>query len=115
MRHTYYALWPVGWLVEVLLYVHRNRRFIRDGSPGRPPRLSHSSVLSSDEASACLLKCATRRGQQFFASQSLTLRSSRHGLFDVAPGGMTKEEAPEERKRKEHKRKENKQNSRKNL
>ena len=26
---------------EVLLYVHRNRRFIRDGSPGRPPRLSH--------------------------------------------------------------------------
>ena len=27
---------------EVLFYVHRNRRFIRDGSPGRPPRLSHS-------------------------------------------------------------------------
>ena len=31
------------WLVEVLLYVHRNRKFIRDGSPGSPPRLSHSS------------------------------------------------------------------------
>ena len=30
-------------LVEVLLYVHRNRRLIRDGSPGRPPRLLHSS------------------------------------------------------------------------
>ena len=30
-------------LVEVLLYVHRNRRLIRDGSPGRPPRLSYSS------------------------------------------------------------------------
>ena len=30
-------------LVEVLLYVHRNHRFIRDGSPGRPPQLSHSS------------------------------------------------------------------------
>ena len=29
--------------VEVLLYVHRNRRLIRDGRPGRPPRLSHSS------------------------------------------------------------------------
>ena len=29
-------------VVEVLLYVHRNRRFIRDGSPGRPPRLSHN-------------------------------------------------------------------------
>ena len=28
-------------VVEVLLYVHRNRRFNRDGSPGRPPRLSH--------------------------------------------------------------------------
>ena len=31
------------WLVEVLLYVRRNRRVIRDGSPGRPLRLSHSS------------------------------------------------------------------------
>ena len=28
---------------EVSLYVHRNRRLIRDGSPGRPPRLSHST------------------------------------------------------------------------
>ena len=30
-------------LAEVLLYVHRNRRLIRDGSPGWPPRLSHSA------------------------------------------------------------------------
>ena len=40
------SLAGVHWkeqLVEVLLYVHRSRRFIRDGSPGRPPRLSHSS------------------------------------------------------------------------
>ena len=29
--------------VQVLLYVHRNRRLIRDGSPEPPPRLSHSS------------------------------------------------------------------------
>ena len=29
------------WLVEVLLYVHRSRRVIRDGCPGYPPR-SHS-------------------------------------------------------------------------
>ena len=29
--------------VEVLLYVHRNRRLIRDGSPVPPLRLSHSS------------------------------------------------------------------------
>ena len=31
---------------EVLLYVHRNRRLIRDGSPGRPLRLSHSFLSS---------------------------------------------------------------------
>ena len=30
-------------VVEVLLYVYRKRRLIRDGSPGRPPRLSYSS------------------------------------------------------------------------
>ena len=30
-------------VVEVLLYVHRNRRLIRDRSPGCPPQLSHSS------------------------------------------------------------------------
>ena len=30
-------------VVEVLLYVHRNRRLTRDGSPGRPPRHSDSS------------------------------------------------------------------------
>ena len=35
-------------LAEVLLYVHRNRRLIKDGSPGRPPRLSHSSILTSE-------------------------------------------------------------------
>ena len=34
-------------MAEVLLYVHRNRRDIRDGSPGRPPRLSHTQLLSS--------------------------------------------------------------------
>ena len=30
-------------VVEMLLYVHRNRRFIRDGSQGRTPQFSHSS------------------------------------------------------------------------
>ena len=39
---------------EVLLYVHRNRRFIRDGSPGRPPRLSQQ-LLSS--ARMLLVEC----------------------------------------------------------
>ena len=33
-------------MVEVLLYVHRNRSCIRDGSPGRPPRLSTAPELS---------------------------------------------------------------------
>ena len=33
-----------SWLVEwCFTSVHRNRRLIRDGSPGRPPRHSHSS------------------------------------------------------------------------
>ena len=37
---------PFGaWLVEVLLYGHRNRKLIRDGEPrtATTPRLSHSS------------------------------------------------------------------------
>ena len=33
---------PLSILTEVLLYVLRNCRFIRGGSPGCPPRLSHS-------------------------------------------------------------------------
>ena len=33
--------------VEVLLYVHRNRRLFRDGSPGRPPRLYTAPELWS--------------------------------------------------------------------
>ena len=46
----------VRTVVEVLLYVHRNRRLIRDGSPGRPPRLSHSS-WNLPEQSHCIRKC----------------------------------------------------------
>ena len=38
--HSSKMCWLMG---EVLLYVHRNRRFIRDGSPGRSPRFLHSS------------------------------------------------------------------------
>ena len=48
--------------LSVLLYVHRNRRFIRDGSPGRPPRLSHSSwaltlSVDDDELMLNVLRC----------------------------------------------------------
>ena len=34
------------WLVEVLLYVRRNRRFIRDGSPGQSTS-TFTQLLSS--------------------------------------------------------------------
>ena len=40
MNSLHGAVWLI---VEVLLYDRRNRRLIRGGSPGRPPRLSHSS------------------------------------------------------------------------
>ena len=48
---------------EVLLYVHRSRRFIRDGSPGRPPRLSHRSwaLRSYDVAEVLLYVHGNRR------------------------------------------------------
>ena len=32
-------------VAEVWLYFHRNTRFIRDGSPGRPPRFHTAPVL----------------------------------------------------------------------
>ena len=49
----------VGW---VLLYVHRNRRLIRDGSPRRPPRLSHSSwALIVGRAAPQLLESRTEK------------------------------------------------------
>ena len=35
---------PVDWM---LLYIHRNHRLIRDGSPGQPPQL-FTQLLSSD-------------------------------------------------------------------
>ena len=38
----------VGW---VLLYVHRNRRIFRNGSPERPRRLSDTRLLSCNRAS----------------------------------------------------------------
>ena len=37
----------------VLLYVHRNHRLIRDGTPGRPPRLSHSSWALQVSGGTC--------------------------------------------------------------
>ena len=49
---AYIEMTVVG--AEVLLYVHRNRRLIRDGSPGRPPLLSHSSWVLTLE-----MRCST--------------------------------------------------------
>ena len=62
---------PLEVDIEVLLYIHRNQRLIRDGSPGRPPRLSHSSwalitslqmcrlsVILQDHSSVFQTRCA---------------------------------------------------------
>ena len=46
--------------VEVLLYVHRNRRLIRDGSPGRPPWLSHSSWAHFSVNARCVITVGAR-------------------------------------------------------
>ena len=54
------------WLVEMLLYVHRNHRLIRDGSPGQPPRLSHSSRL---ERPLVDIKVGTSQGQGYISRQ----------------------------------------------
>ena len=48
--HTAPELCVVYVDVEVLLYVHRNRRVIRDGNIGRPPRLTFTQILSSGAA-----------------------------------------------------------------
>ena len=45
---------------EVLLYVHRNRRLIRDGSPGRPPWLSHSSWAHFSVNARCVITVGAR-------------------------------------------------------
>ena len=55
--------------VEVLLYVHRNRRFIRDRSPGRPPRLSHSSwALLTEHSDPEHTDSLTNHGKQVLMS-----------------------------------------------
>ena len=43
--HLWCAQGSRWWLVKVLLYIHRHCRFIRDRSPGCPPRLSHTPEL----------------------------------------------------------------------
>ena len=40
------AQWRKLMFGSVLIYVHRNRRLIRDGSPGRPPRLTFTQLQS---------------------------------------------------------------------
>ena len=72
LKRSYSALHR--WLFEVLLNVHRNRRFIRDGSTGYPPRLSHSSWALIGYASFLpvllnVLECPTYLiGELFFGS-----------------------------------------------
>ena len=62
--HTAPELWQ-GKLDEVLFCVHKNHRFIRDGSPGRPPRISHSSwALRRKEKPREVYPAAERRFSQ---------------------------------------------------
>ena len=53
--------------LEVLLYVHRNRRFIRDGSPGRLPRLSLGEEGGGGGSGTCVMhvpSAPTRKSRQ---------------------------------------------------
>ena len=82
--HPLWVGWLVGWLVEVLLYVHRNRRFIRGGSPGRPPRLSHSfwapTVLGPPLR---LANTVARHGRQSLELSEWTWSTQQHPLMPV--------------------------------
>ena len=60
-----------GW---VLRYVHRNRRRIRDGSPGRPARLSHSSW-----ALMMMMMMTMTMMSTFIAHDSISLNAQRAG------------------------------------
>ena len=90
-RRSVHTLVTVGW---VLLYVHRNRRPIRDGSPGRPPRLWHSSwgltgggergrlhtyryTVTTRMTPACIIWCFINCD-----GQSLKTVSTNHNLFE---------------------------------
>ena len=69
-------------VAEVLLYVHRNRRFIRDGSPGRSPRLSHSSwtlVCRAAAHSSWTLVCRAAA----HSSWTLVCRAAAHSSWTL--------------------------------
>ena len=57
VKHRVYILtYQCVCMVRCLLYVHRNRRLMRDGNPGGPPRLSHSSWALQDRQKQCPFK-----------------------------------------------------------
>ena len=62
--HTAPELGLDVWVGSVLLYVHRNRRLIRDWSPGRPPRLSHSSDTESETERGISSETETERQRE---------------------------------------------------
>ena len=51
--HIRDKLWPMPKHGSIILYVHETRRLVRTDSPGRPPRLSHSSWTMSVLRSFC--------------------------------------------------------------
>ena len=81
---------PVGEgvvVAEVLFYVHRNRRLIRDRSPGRPPRLSHSSrvqcCFTSTETVGLLGTGAQDGHLDFHTAPELSAKESSVSDFNV--------------------------------
>ena len=65
------------------LYVHGNRRLTRDGSPGRPPRLSHSSwTLKAKSAAKKTTTYSCHTLISFDTTSSLCLESTDGKRFE---------------------------------
>ena len=79
--------------VEVLLYVHRNHRFIRHGSPGRPPRLSHSSgrVYFFIGAGSWMLPIVSRQPSRVATGRKTTTKKQRRDNNDGRQNSNRKE------------------------
>ena len=77
-------------VVEALLYVHRNRRLVRDGSPGRPPRLSHSREKSTRVRSHARRESVRSGTEEASEDSRAFLRQTRSNLerFRTASPGV---------------------------
>ena len=69
-----------GWVGWSVVYVHRNRRFIRDGSTGHPPRLSTAPDLRRVGGLKCCFTSTETVGLLGTGAQDV------HLDFHTAPG-----------------------------